>query len=85
MPDYPDADVHAFLREHRDLAYASRRTIEQEMSIDDAARSLALAERYLYWLMIILDPEASDELKTIAAEMTYLQSWVDSRAGRELP
>jgi hypothetical protein len=55
------------------------------MSIDDAARSLALAERYLCWLMIILDPEASDELKTIAAEMTYLQSWVDSRAGRELP
>jgi hypothetical protein len=85
MPDYPDEDVAAFVREHREAGYWSRRRVEQEMSIDDAARSLALAERYLAWLMILLDPEAGDELKSIAAEMIYLTGHIDAKFGQGLP
>ena len=55
------------------------------MEIDDAARSLALAERYMQWLMVILDPESPPELKTVAAEMIYLTCFMDLRAGKGLP
>ena len=82
---YTGEERAAFIREHRGLEYASSQHVEREMEIDDAARSLALAERYMQWLMVILDPESPAELKTVAAEMIYLTCFMDLRAGKGLP
>jgi hypothetical protein len=82
---YTQEEGVAFLRGRPDLAYASRHRIELEMGIDDANRSLELASRYLALLTLILDPEADDEYKIIAAEMIYLQGYLDRAHGVGLP
>jgi hypothetical protein len=54
------------------------------MDIDDARLALELAERYLTWLMILLDPEAPDVWKDTAAQMIYLTGYLDAKAGKDL-
>lgn len=82
---YTAEERAAFILGKHHLAYASRREIEGEMQVDEARNSLELAERYMAFLMLILDPEADDESKGIAMEMIYLKGYLDATAGVALP
>ena len=81
---YTSEERAAFIREHPGLEYMSQQRIEYEMNIDEAVIALELAERYLQWEMILLDPEAPHLHKDIAAQMIYLTGFMDAKAGKDL-